>query len=100
MPVAPYEITAEVLCHPGVAHWHYLTLPEDVVDDIVARFGGSHHAAGSLPVSVRLGHSEWTTSLFYDNDTCSYLLPVKADVRRRERVGEGDTVAVRLAIKR
>ena len=57
------------------------------------------HSATPLPVSVEIGHSEWTTSIFYDNNTASYLLPVKADVRQREEVGEGDTVTVRLAIK-
>jgi Domain of unknown function (DUF1905) len=99
MPVAPYEVTAEVKLYPGVGGWHYVTLPADVVDDIRARFGNSARAFGSLAVSVEIGHSEWTTSLFYDNNTASYLLPVKAEVRNREDIAEGDTVAVRLAVK-
>ena len=99
MPVAPYEVTTEVRRYPGVGGWHYVTLPAEVVDDIRERFGSSARAFGSLPVSVEIGHSEWTTSVFFDNNTSSYLLPVKADVRRREEVAEGDTVTVRLAIK-
>ena len=99
MPVAPYEVTTEVQRYPGVAGWHYVTLPADVVDDIRERFGHSARAFGSLAVSAEIGHSEWTTSLFFDNNTSTYLLPLKADIRKREDVAEGDTVSVRLAVK-
>jgi hypothetical protein len=99
MPVAAYEVTTEVLKYPGITGWHYVTLPADIVDDIRARYGSSARAFGSLAVSVEVGHSEWTTSIFYDNNTASYLLPLKADVRKREDVAEGDTVTVRLAVK-
>ena len=99
MPVAPYEVTAEVLRYPGITGWHYVTLPDEIVDDIRARFGSSARAFGSLAVSVAVGHSEWTTSIFFDNNTATYLLPLKADVRKREQVAEGDTVTVRLAVK-
>ena len=99
MPVAAYEVTTEVQKYPGITGWHYVTLPADVVDDIRERYGSSARAFGSLAVSVEIGHSEWTTSIFYDNNTSTYLLPVKADVRKREDVAEGDTVTVRLAIK-
>jgi hypothetical protein len=99
MPVAAYEVTTEVQKYPGITGWHYVTLPDDIVDDIRARYGSSARAFGSLAVSVEIGHSEWTTSIFYDNNTATYLLPVKADVRKREDVAEGDTVTVRLAVK-
>jgi hypothetical protein len=99
MPVATYEVTTEVQKYPGITGWHYVTLSADVVDDIRARYGSSARAFGSLAVSVEIGHSQWSTSIFYDNNSESYVLPVKADVRKREDVAEGDTVTVRLAVK-
>jgi hypothetical protein len=100
MAAGAYELTAEVVRYPGVAAWHFVTLPTEVTDEIQAQFQGSQRAFGSLPVSVALGHSVWTTSLFFDTKSASYLLPVKADVRRREHVDDGDTVTIKLAIKR
>ena len=100
MAAGAYEVTAEVVRYPGAAAWYFVTLPAEVTDGILARHGGSQRAFGSLPVSVALGHSVWTTSLFFDTRSEAYLLPVKADVRRRERVDDGDTVTVKIALKR
>jgi hypothetical protein len=33
----------------------------------------------------------WSTSLVTDTRSASYLLPVKAEVRRRERIEDGDS---------
>jgi hypothetical protein len=94
MAVGAYEVTAEVVRYPGAAAWYFVTVPAEVTEGILARHGGSQRAFGSLPVSVALGHSVWTTSLFFDTKSEAYLLPVKADVRRREQVGDGVTVTV------
>jgi len=100
MAVGAYEVTAEVVRYPGGAAWYFVRLPPEVTDGILARHEGSQRAFGSLPVSVALGHSVWTTSLFFDSRSESYLLPVKSDVRKREHVDDGDTVTVKIAVKR
>jgi len=51
-----------------------------------------------VPVRATLGATTWSTSVFADTQRGSYLLPVKADVRRREGVADGDTVTVRLHV--
>jgi hypothetical protein len=93
-----YEVTAEVWRADGPGDRHFVTLPADVADAVRARSGGSHHAVGSLPVSVELGRSVWSTSLYADGG--SYVIAIKPDVRRRELVREGQAVSLRFAIKR
>ncbi|WP_239133896.1 DUF1905 domain-containing protein [Rugosimonospora africana] len=51
---------------------------------------------GVIPVTARIGETRWTTSLFPKDGR--YLVPVKAAVRKAERLDEGDAVTVRLAI--
>ena len=46
---------------------------------------------GSLRVIARIGDSEWRTSIF-PGDSATWLLPVKAAVRKAEGIAEGDTV--------
>lgn len=49
---------------------------------------------GSVKVEVTLGESRWSTSVFPDAERKTFVLPVKAAVRRREGVDVGDTVRI------
>ena len=48
-------------------------------------------------VKAALGKTTWQTALFPTKDG-PYLLAIKADVRRKEGVGEGDTVRLSCSI--
>jgi len=95
-----YEMTAEVWRSDGPGDRYFVTLPDDVAQAVREKFGGSHQAVGSLPVSVALGKSIWSTSLYADNASNSYVIAIKDDVRRRELVREGQVISLRFAVKR
>lgn len=97
-PVPTYTVTGAVWRHPGAAGWHFVTLPEEIADEIRARYAGAHRPFGSLPVRATLGATTWTTSVFADTKSSSYLLPVKAAVRRSEHVEDGDAATVMLEL--
>ncbi len=54
---------------------------------------------GSLPVIATIGKTIWKTSIFPDKKICSYLLPLKAEVRKKELLREGDKIKLSLEIK-
>ncbi len=82
----------------GSAAWHFVTLPEELSDEVAARSEGLASGFGSVRVRVRIGATEWATSLFPSTEAGAFVLPVKAAVRRAERLGAGDRVAVYLAL--
>jgi hypothetical protein len=94
-----YGFTAELWLYPGEAGWRFLTLPPEISDDVRARTDGSRAAFGSTRVAVRVGETAWSTSLFFDRSRDCFLLPVKAEVRRREGCAEGDLVEVELSLQ-
>lgn len=53
-----------------------------------------------MKVVVQVGDTAWATSIFPDKESGSYLLPLKADVRKAERILEGATLRYRLTIER
>ncbi len=53
---------------------------------------------GSRRVEVTVGATTWRTSVFPDNASASYLLPVKKAVRVAEGLDEGDEITVRLEV--
>ena len=99
MESATYTFEATLWRHDGgPAAWHFVTLPIEVADEIAARFADVHAAFGTVRVRARAGDVEWTTSVFRDTKAGSYLLPVKADVRRRLGTAEGDVISLVLAL--
>ena len=82
-----------------MAGWHFLTVPEKQSKVIKKTFEGKSKGWGSLPVKVTLGKTSWTTSIFPDKKSGTYLLPLKAEVRRREEVAHGDIVGFVIQIK-
>lgn len=51
-----------------------------------------------MRVEARIGKTAWKTSMFPDSRSGTFLLPLKAQVRRAEGIGEGDTVLFTLDI--
>lgn len=57
---------------------------------------GKRRGFGSVKVEARIGDSEWTTSVFPQDD--GWFLPVKAAVRRAEGLEEGDMASVQVTL--
>lgn len=91
--------TAKLWLYPGNAAWHFITVPKKESTQIKEKHGKNARGWGSLPVSVTVGKTTWETSIFPDSKTGTYLLPVKAVVRRAEGIGEGDSLSISLIIR-
>ena len=94
-----YEFTAELWRHSGAAGWHFVTLPSDLSQRIRTIAGGLLNSFGSLRVIARVGSTSWKTSVFFDRKANAFLLPVKADVRRKARINAGDKLDVALELE-
>lgn len=94
-----YKFTASLWLYPGeTAQWHFITLPKVVAKQIKDRVGKSTRGFGSVPVTVTIGKTTWTTSIFPDKVSKSYFLPVKAAVRKSEDIEAGETTSCTLQL--
>ena len=99
MLVNLYKLKSEVWLYPGMAGWHFMSIPKKDGEDIKKRFGKKQRGWGSLPVVVTIGRTSWKTSIFPDKQSGSYLLPLKTDVRKKERISSGDKVNFSIEVK-
>jgi hypothetical protein len=90
------EFTAEMWFWRGPSPWHFVTVPEDGCRELQAASSLVSYGWGMIPVSARIGTTNWTTSLFPKDG--AYIVPVKAWVRKAERIDVGDTVTVGLTV--
>jgi len=77
--------------------WHFLTVPEELSGEFRAQSLLRRGGFGSVRVEARIDDVTWRTSVF-PQKSGGYILPVKADVRRRADIGDGDKVELTLEI--
>ena len=79
------------------AAWVFAYIPEadaEEIRDIVPDRNGF----GSIKVRGRIGAVEWTTSIFPDKATNSFVLPIKKQVRKDTGVDVGDVIEIELDV--
>jgi hypothetical protein len=77
--------------------WHFVTVPEEQSAEIGLETLGTRRGFGSVRVEASIGEVTWRTSVF-PQKSGTYLLPVKADVRRRNGIVAADEITVVLDI--
>ena len=94
-----YKIKSRVWLYTGMAAWHFVTIPVEISEDIKKGFGDRTREWGSLPVEVTLGNANWNTAIFPDKRLGAYLLPLKAEIRKKEKISANDMINFLIDIK-
>lgn len=82
-----------------MAGWHFLSVPVAAAKKIKALHAGRPRIGwGSVRVEVKLGKTVWKTSIFPDAKSGTYLLPLKGIVRKKEDIGDKDTVSYTITL--
>jgi hypothetical protein len=94
--VTVLTFTAEMWYWRGPAPFYFLTVPDEQCQQLRDLSGFVSYGWGMIPATVTIGSTTWETSLFPKDGR--YIVPVKAIVRRKENVDEGQTMTVDLAV--
>jgi hypothetical protein len=89
--------SGEVIVWRGPAPYYFVRLPDQPAAAVHAVSRVATYGWGCIPVSARIGDSEFGTALFPKDG--GYLLPIKAVVRKAEQLEQGDVVPVQLVIR-
>ncbi|WP_343562511.1 DUF1905 domain-containing protein [Kiloniella sp. b19] len=90
-----FHFEAELWLYSGKASWYFVTVPNETSEQI-RMFQPGRRGFGSVRVRVSIGETNWKTSLFPDRASGCFFLPVKADVRKKEKLGVGDRLAIEI----
>ena len=91
------EFTGRIFHWRGPAPYLFVSVPEQASRDIKAISQLVTYGWGVIPVHVRVGNTEWTTSLFPKNGR--YLVPIRKSAQVAEKLQEGDNISIRLEIR-
>ena len=92
-------VTASIwLWSEAKGSWHSLTVPAEEAIEIRLEGMAARRGFGSVRVEAAIGGVRWRTSLFPDSKSGGYVLPLKAEIRRRARIAAGDDVTVEIEV--
>ncbi len=91
------EFTGKIWFWRGPAPWFFVTIPEKESGDIQAISRVVTYGWGVIPVHIRIGKTEFQTSLFPKDGL--YIVPIKASVRKAEGLEEGNNVTIYLEVR-
>ena len=96
-PLVPFRFETEVIYWRGPSPFFFAPVPPDCAEELrrVSKF--VTYGWGMIPVEATIGDVAFYTALFPKDET--YLLPLKADVRRKTRTTAGDVVSIAMTIK-
>lgn len=92
-----FRFETRVVYWRGPSPFFYAPIPPSHVEELRQVSKIVTYGWGMIPVEARIGDVVFRTSLYPKDET--YLLPLKADVRRKTNVTAGDLIAVDMAIQ-
>ncbi len=92
-----YAWSGELFEWRGPSPYFFVAMDADDNDDLREVANRVTYGWGVIPVRVRVGRTEWTTSLFPRDGR--YMVPMKDKVRRAEAMTLGDEVHVQMWVE-
>ncbi len=96
-PLARFSFETTVIHWRGPSPWFYAPVPAAASAEIRRLARLVTHGWGMIPVEATIGGAAFRTALFPRDET--YLLPLKAAVRRQAAITAGDSVTVEMTIR-
>ena len=82
-----FEFNGKIWFWMGPAPWYFVTVPSKQCRDLKAISGLVTYGWGMIPVIVRIGKTEWKTSLWPKDSR--YIVPIKTSARKAENLEDG-----------
>lgn len=76
------------------SEWYFVSLPQDLAGEVRDVFKSYEEGWGRLKVVAKIGNSEWKTAIWFDTKSQTYFLPLKKEIRTKEKIGTGTAVSV------
>jgi hypothetical protein len=101
-----YEFSAKVWYYSSLESksvstscgWHFVSLPEEMAKKIRNDLQFLEEGWGRMKVTAKTGNTEWKTSIWFDTKHKTYILPLKAEIRKKESIDTDKDVEVTIWI--
>lgn len=94
-----YQFTAAIWQYAAPqGGWYFVSLPVELSAEIRAHLQWQEEGWGRLKATACINATQWDTAIWFDTKQNTYLLPLKAEVRRKGQLRTGEIVKILLYI--
>lgn len=92
-----YTFSAE-LWKDSPGGWVFVSLPKDISKEIRDNLQWQEEGWGRMKARASIDTLQWDTAIWFDTKANTYLLPVKATIRKKGGLQVGESITVRISI--
>lgn len=78
----------------GMGGWWIVFLPKEMAKEIRENLKFLEEGWGRLKITAKIGNSQWKTAIWFDTKNDTYLLPLKAEIRKKENIETGQEIDI------
>lgn len=93
-----YDFSAQMWKDSMPGGWVFISLPKPISNEIRKHLQFQEEGWGRMKASAIIQGIEWDTAIWYDKKMGTYLLPVRADIRKKGNLELGETLEVSVFI--
>lgn len=81
-----YAFNTRIWQYIGYGGWYFVSLPLEIAKEIREHLKSEEEGWGRLKATAKTGNSQWETAIWFDTKHKTYLLPLKAEIRKNEKL--------------
>jgi len=89
-----YEFSSTPWQYEGQGAWIFASLPIEISAEIRTHFKWMEEGWGRMKATANIGNSTWDTAIWYDSKKTTYLLPLKAIIRTKEKIKTNEAIKI------
>lgn len=93
-----YQFSEKVWQYEGTGGWYFISLPKNISKEIRNNLKNEEEGWGRLKATAEIGTTQWKTSIWYGTKNETYLLPLKSEIRKKEKIEEGMVISVTIIL--
>jgi hypothetical protein len=89
-----FQFVSTIWKYQGPASWYFVSMPEKMLGKIRRQLQFQEEGWGRMKCKAKIGKTEWESAIWFDTKRKAYLLPLKAEIRKKEKLEDGTKTKV------
>lgn len=93
-----YEFSTKMWKHSSPGGWHFVSLPKNISKEIRENLKWQEEGWGRMKALAKIEQFDWETAIWFDTKMDTYILPVKAEARKRSNLEINKKIEIKIWI--